>query len=172
MIYVECRCRVRRAIDPSQVGAWRLRCKQCGDVLYDPSTSGRHMPPPPPTPAATPVAPMPGTPVPSAMPSAAPLLAADDDGLEDTSFQQWLRGSGELKVLVSSDGAHTAHCSRHPAQRVVAACTRCSELLCKHCLDRIDDEFVCSECVAKVASEVDPTQGGLLGWFKRLLGGG
>jgi len=55
----------------------------------------------------------------------------------------------------------------------VAACTRCSELLCKRCLDRIDDEFVCAECVAKVASQVtDPSSRGLTKWFKRLFGGG
>ena len=27
-------------IDIAQVGPWRLRCKQCGDVLYDPSRRG------------------------------------------------------------------------------------------------------------------------------------
>ena len=75
-------------------------------------------------------------------------------------------------VLLSTDGEDSPYCQRHPKRRIVAACTRCSGLLCKHCLDRIDDEFVCSECVQKVvASEAAGGGGGLLSWFKRLFGG-
>ena len=89
---------------------------------------------------------------------------------EESQFQAWLQGSGELKVMHSSDGSNAPQCERHRGRRVVAACTRCSALLCKHCLDRIDDEFVCSECVAQVASGMDPSKGGLKAWFRKLLG--
>jgi hypothetical protein len=91
---------------------------------------------------------------------------------EDSTFQRWLEGSGELKVLLSSDGSTAPKCDRHPKRRVVAACTRCSALLCKFCLDRIDDEFACSECVAKVAAKVDLEEGGLKSWFRKVFGKG
>lgn len=142
LIQVVCRCRVRRTIDTREVGAWRLRCKQCGDVLYDPATA-------------------PAEPAPEA-----------EDEEDDTQFQRWLEGSGELKLLLSSEGDEAPPCPRHPSRRVVAACTRCAALLCKHCLDRIDDQFACAACVAEVAARVDPAQGGLFAWFRRLLGGG
>jgi len=98
---------------------------------------------------------------------------SDVGDTEDSTFQRWLRGSGELKVMLSSEGLEAPKCARHPRRRIVAACTRCSALLCKRCLDRIDDEFVCAECVAKVAAQVtDPGSGGLTPWFKRLFGAG
>lgn len=169
---VRCRCNVRRTIDTSKVGAWRLRCKQCGDVLYDPSAN------------AGPAQPVPqiatkrlGAPVDLGEDPFAPQdlkvpdLEDEDDGVEDSQFQRWLHGSAELQVMLSSDGSDAPRCERHRDRKVVAACTRCSLLLCKKCLDRIDDEFVCSECVALVASKADPKQGGLTAWFKRLFGG-
>ncbi|RMG07279.1 MAG: hypothetical protein D6731_24180, partial [Planctomycetota bacterium] len=102
-----------------------------------------------------------------------PLLAppappAED---EDSVFQRWLEGSAELKVLVSSDGSTSPKCKQHPERRVVAACTRCSALLCSRCLDRIGDEFACAECVARVAAQTDPAQGGLKSWFRKVFGG-
>jgi hypothetical protein len=208
---VRCRCNVQRRIDTSQVGPWRLRCKQCGDVLYDPSAApipGTHpgvtAAAPPPAPTAAPPPPRPLPPPPPAVPPQArprapktpiqqpghavpisdtgvvdPVLTTpapshethDGEGGEDSTFQQWLHGSAELKVLLSSDGLPAPKCKRHPARRIVAGCTRCSELLCKFCLDRIDDEFVCSECVAAVATKVDLQDGGLKAWFRKIFGG-
>ena len=87
---------------------------------------------------------------------------------DDSEFQDWLQGSGELQVMLSNDGSATPFCPRHPDRRIVAACTRCSALLCKHCLDRIEDEFVCSACVTDVITEGEDG-GGLVGWFRRLF---
>ncbi|MDC3379424.1 hypothetical protein OAX78_03985 [Planctomycetota bacterium] len=142
---VRCSCNVQRTIDTSQVGPWRLRCKQCGDVIYDPSAEALEV--------ATPVA---------------PVIEEDPD----SQFQDWLEGSAELKVLLSADGTDAPRCQKHPAKRIIAACTRCSQLLCKKCLDRVDDEFVCSDCAIRVAAAGgEPGEGGFFGWFKRLFGG-
>lgn len=179
----------------AQVGAWRLRCKQCGDVLYDPAA-----PPPglqqqraPQQPQRPPQRSAPKQPqgrgprkppaqspadrqraleakAESALRQLSPAPSFDSDPVEDSTFQQWLEGSGELKVLLSSDGSKAPRCDRHPTRKIVAACTRCSALLCKACLDRIDDEFACSECVERVALKMDDS-GGVLSWFKKIFGG-
>jgi hypothetical protein len=169
---VNCRCNVRREIDTAKVGPWRLRCKQCGDVLYDPSASD--------------AAPLPGsrddleakaanvlsrlTPAPRADSEIGTVPQATG---QESTFQQWLEGSAELQVMHSSDGANVPRCQTHPDRRIVAACTRCAQLLCKNCLDRIDDEFACASCVTKVAAHLGESgeNTGLMGWFKRVFKG-
>lgn len=142
-ITVRCACAVPRTIDTDKVGSWRLRCKTCGDVIYDPKASAIE-----------------------------PLV--EDD--EDSQFMQWLRESAELKVLMSSEGDRAAPpsqmCERHSDRRVVAACNRCSRLLCRACLDRIGESFTCSECVGATlaASGRGGKGGGLMGFLARLLG--
>ncbi len=138
---VRCRCQVTRTIDTGKVGPFRLRCKQCGDVLFDPRAE-----------------------------AAEPVVLDDRPGVEDSTFFRRLQESAEIKVLMSSDGEESPPCPKHPDRRVVAACTRCSRLLCKRCLDRIDDDFVCSSCVAEAAG-AKPPPGGLMAWFRRVLGG-
>ena len=118
-IQVRCRCAVARTIDTSSVGPWRLRCKTCGDVIYDPQSQ--------PTPPAPP--------------------PVEED---NSQFNDWLQGSAELKVLMSSEGDTDAEtCAKHPKYKIVAACTRCAALLCKRCLDRVGDAFTCGDCLAK-----------------------
>jgi hypothetical protein len=141
---VRCRCNVQRTIDTSQVGPWRLRCKQCGDVLYDPTQEA----------------------------AAAEALEAsreeEREEFDDSMFQQWLEGSAELKVMMSTDGDSAPQCGRHPGRHIVAACTRCSALLCKSCLDRVSDAFVCSECLLEEVSDQE-SGGGFMAWLKGLF---
>lgn len=148
-LQVRCRCDVLRRIDTGQVGPWRLRCKQCGDVLYDPRAQAAEVP--------------------------LPLeLPDDDDGRhDDTDFQRRLMESAELKVMMSSDGEEAQRCPRHPKRPIVAACTRCSDLLCRGCLDKIGDEFVCAACIALVAgARPEGDAKGVMGWFRKLFGSG
>jgi hypothetical protein len=137
-IKVECRCK-RRTIDTDKVGPWRLRCKTCGEVLYDPR-----------------VAPLPDE--------------LEDSDVEDSVFQQWLNGSSDLNVLTSTDGEESQPCPKHPQLPVVAACTRCSSLLCKSCLDRVEDVFVCSDCIRQELAGSGEGKG-MTAWLKRLFGG-
>ena len=51
------------------------------------------------------------------------------DGVSDSQFQDWLMGSSELQVMMSTDGANAPRCKVHPKKPVVAACTRCNALL-------------------------------------------
>lgn len=146
-LQVRCRCDVLRTIDTGRVGPWRLRCKQCGDVLYDPRAQVAEVP--------------------------LPLELPDDqdDGDLDTEFQRRLMESAELKVMMSSDGEEVQRCARHPQRPIVAACTRCSDLLCRACLDRVDDEFVCSACIAQVAgARPEGDDRGVMAWFRKLFG--
>ncbi|MCO5165825.1 MAG: hypothetical protein M9894_05595 [Planctomycetes bacterium] len=137
-----------RTIDTGRVGPWRLRCKQCGDILYDPRAQAHEVSLP------------------------LDLPGEEDDPLEDTEFQRRLMESAELKVMMSSDGEEAQRCPKHPARPVVAACTRCSDLLCQACLDRIDDQFVCAGCVATVVGARPDGDGqGVLAWFRKLFGG-
>jgi hypothetical protein len=139
---VRCRCNVTRTIEPAKVGPWRLRCKQCGDVLYDPRAQAAEAIP----------------------------VEEEEPGALDSVFQKRLMESAELKVMMSNDGENALPCQRHPSKPVVAACTRCSDLLCKSCLDRVGDEFVCSRCVAVAAGAIPKGEGGLMAWFRRLMG--
>ncbi len=119
MIKVRCRC-AQRTIDTDKVGAWKLRCKTCQEIIYDPQSAGR------------------GT---------------DSTVEEHTNFDRWLQESNELKVLMSSDGEPDGRtCKKHPKYNVVAACNRCGQLLCKRCLDRIDEAFTCADCVAQLVA--------------------
>ncbi len=147
-LQVRCRCNVLRTIDTGQVGPWRLRCKQCGDVLYDPRAEVAEVPLP------------------------LELPGDDDDGLhEDSEFQRRLMESAELKVMMSSDGEEAQRCPRHPKRPIVAACTRCSDLLCRSCLDKIGDEFVCASCIASVAgARPAGDERGVMSWFRKLFG--
>ncbi len=160
---VRCRCQVVRKIDPAKVGQFRLRCKQCGDVLYDPNQAA----PVPLDPFAKPTARDPGI-----RPSGQGAIGkGSDDG--DTDFQKRLLESAELKVMMSSDGEQAVNCRRHKKRKVVAACTRCADLLCKQCLDRIGDEFVCATCIAQVATgEEAVPSGGVMSFFRKLFRGG
>lgn len=139
-IAVRCRCQKVRTIDTERAGPWRMRCKGCGDVLFDPARA----------------------------PEPAEVL---EESVEDTEFLNWLEGSAELNVLKSSD-ADAPPCVRHTDRPVVAACTQCSRLLCKLCLDRVGEAFVCSECVAEQAAGGPEGEPGVFGWLRRKLGGG
>lgn len=142
---VRCRCEVTRKIDPAKVGPWRLRCKQCGDILYDPSAAAPAMP-------------------------ARPMT--ETDPTQESAFQRRLHESAELKVMMSSDGTEGQPCPRHRGKKIIAACTRCADLLCNACLDKIGDEFVCSRCIADVATGAPSDRpGGIMGFFRRLFGG-
>jgi hypothetical protein len=150
-LQVRCRCNVMRTIDTGQVGPWRLRCKQCGDVLYDPRAQAAE--------------------VPLALEIPREEPASDEGSVQDSEFQRRLMESAELKVMMSADPDQAERCRRHPKRPVVAACTRCAALLCKRCLDKIGDEFVCAECVADVASaRPQGDERGVMAWFKKLFG--
>jgi hypothetical protein len=145
LIKVRCRCAVERTIDTDTVGPWRLRCKQCHDTIYDPEKAAQKR---------------------------AQVETTDD---EKSQFNDWLQGSAELKVLMSSEGEpeKTPNCPTHPKYKIVAACSKCDKLLCKHCLDRVGDQFTCSECVANALSEGrDGEGGGFMAFLRRLFGGG
>ncbi len=164
-LQVRCRCNVVRKIDPAKVGSFRLRCKQCGDVLFDPHQAA-------PVPLDPFAKPAPAARDPGMRPSGQGRIGTgSDDG--DTDFQKRLLESAELNVMMSSDGEQAVTCRRHKKRRVVAACTRCADLLCKDCLDRIGDEFVCSKCIAQVATgeEAIPS-GGVMSFFRKLFRSG
>jgi hypothetical protein len=149
---------VLRTIDTGQVGPWRLRCKQCGDILYDPRAKAAE-----PIPLPLDDGPLSGPPR---------TTSEEQDLYSDSDFQRRLMESAELKVMMSSDGEEAQRCARHPTRAVVAACTRCGDLLCKSCLDRIGDEFVCARCIALVAGARPAGDGkGVMGWFRKLFGG-
>lgn len=145
LISVNCRCAVARQIDTDKVGPWRLRCKGCQEIIYDPQAQ------------AAPRVPQP-----------------DPSTTEETQFQDWLQGSAELKVLMSSEAEPNApaqNCRKHKGGKVVAACSRCSQLLCKRCLDRVGDSFTCADCVERqlLNSREGSRGGGILGFLKRLF---
>jgi hypothetical protein len=167
-LQVRCRCDVLRTIDTTQVGPWRLRCKQCGDILYDPRASAAE---PVPLPFPDPTRPPPPVATDTKRSGYAPVpkLDEDHDPLSDTEFQRRLMDSAELKVMMSSDGEESRPCPRHPQRPIVAACTNCSEFLCKRCLDKVGDAFVCAECAPELLT--GPPKPGVMGWLKRLFGG-
>jgi hypothetical protein len=138
-ISVRCRC-TQRTIDTDQVGPWRLRCKTCQEIIYDPTAQAAKR----------------------------PQVETTDD--EKTQFNDFLQASNELKVLMSSEGEPDQRpCKKHPKYKIVAACSRCGALLCKKCLDRIGDAFTCGDCVEKQLFQSRESSGGLLGFFKRLF---
>ena len=92
---------------------------------------------------------------------------------DESQFQQWLQGSAELKVLLSSEGeAAPQNCPKHPTRKIVAACNQCSRLLCRACLDRVGEAFTCSACVAEAVTGKKVKQGGFFAFLSRLFGGG
>ncbi len=140
-IAVSCRCGVSRKLDTEKVGPWRIRCTTCREIIYDPA---RAKPPlaPPPEPEVT-----------------------------DSDFTRWLTGSAELKVLLSSDGDGPAgRCPAHGGRKFVAACVRCSRLLCRACLDQVGEAFTCAECVRAELEERAGTKRGIGGFLARLFG--
>src|SRR5438445_45088 len=87
-------------------------------------------------------------PAPEARPPAPPPRRETESSVDDSDFNQWLHGSAELKVLLSSDGEGPAgRCLRHDGRKFVAACVRCSKLLCRACLDQVGESFTCADCV-------------------------
>jgi hypothetical protein len=141
-IAVHCRCAVARTIDTDKVGPYRLRCTTCREVIYDPA-------------------------------QVATVVEPEPDPDEESSFQQWLEGSAELKVMLSSEGDPSPQsCPKHPQRRVVAACNKCSRLLCRACLDRVGETFTCSACVAETVTGKKQKKGkGFLSFLSRLFGG-
>lgn len=133
---VKCKCAVKREIDTAAVGSCRLRCRTCGDVLYDPLARGAEAKPEP-----------------------------EPEPEDETAFQEWLEASRELKLILSSENEKSLPCPTHVDQRVVAACNHCARLLCKRCLDRVDDSFTCSACLDKAVAP--PKRG----WLGRMFGG-
>ncbi len=143
-VSVRCRC-TQRTIDTDQVGPWRLRCKQCQEIIWDPQAQAQRRP--------------------------SNVETTDE---ERSQFNDFLQASNELKVLMSSEGEpDQRNCPKHPKYKIVAACGRCEKLLCKKCLDRVGDAFTCSDCVEKqLLSSRETGGGGLLAFFKRLFGRG
>lgn len=147
MITARCRC-TQRTIDTDKVGPWRLRCKTCQEIIYDPQAA-------------------------AAAAKQRPSTVETTDE-EKTQFNDFLQASNELKVLMSSEGEpDTRHCPRHPKYKIVAACGRCEKLLCKKCLDRVGDAFTCSDCIEKqLLSSKESSGGGLFAFFRRLFSRG
>jgi hypothetical protein len=145
LISVNCRCAVERQIDTEKVGPWRLRCKGCQEIIYDPEAQAQPKRPDP-----------------------------EPSTEEESQFNQYLRGSAELKVLMSSEQekgfpSQAGTCRTHQGFKIVAACNRCSKLLCRRCLDRVGDSFTCASCIEKQLLESRESGGGFLGFFKRLF---
>jgi hypothetical protein len=137
-VLVRCKC-TQRTIDTDTIGPWRLRCKTCHEIIYDPT----------------------------AQPAQARTETTDE---ERTQFNDWLKGSAELKVLMSSEGDGAQKCKLHPKYPIVAACRECEKLLCKRCLDRVGDSFTCSDCVSRRLMGSQETEGrGIGAFFKRLF---
>ncbi|MEZ0227213.1 MAG: B-box zinc finger protein [Planctomycetota bacterium] len=148
MITAKCRC-TQRTIDTDKVGPWRLRCKTCHEIIYDPQAA--------------------------AAAAAAKKQHVETTDDEKTQFNDFLQASNELKVLMSSEGEPDQRpCPKHPKYKIVAACSRCDKLLCKKCLDRIGDAFTCGDCVERqlLSSKEGGGGGGLMGFFRRLFGRG
>ncbi len=144
MITARCRC-TQRTIDTDKVGPWRLRCKTCHEIIYDPQAA------------------------------AAKKAATETTDEERTNFNEFLQASNELKVLMSSEGEpDQRNCKAHPKYKIVAACSRCEKLLCKKCLDRVGDAFTCGDCIEKqlLSSKESGGGGGFFGFFRRLFGRG
>jgi len=149
LISVRCRC-AQRKIDTDQVGPWRLRCKTCQEILWDPQAHAAAV----------------------AKRTQQPPKTVETTDEERTQFNDWLNASNELKVLMSSEGEQPQEpCKKHPKYKIVAACSKCSALLCKRCLDRIGDAFTCGDCVEKqlLSSKESGPRGGIFGFFKRLF---
>src|SRR4051812_29893242 len=102
----------------------------------------------------------------------ATTVEPEPDPDDESQFQQWLQGSAELKVMLSSEGDPAAqNCPKHPNRRIVAACNQCSRLLCRACLDRVGEAFTCSACVAEaVTGKKKRKKGGFFAFFARLFG--
>ena len=143
MITARCRC-TERTIDTDKVGPWRLRCKTCQEIIYDPQAAAAKR----------------------------PHVETTDD--ERSQFTDFLQASNELKVLMSSEGEPDQRpCPKHPKYKIVAACSRCEKLLCKKCLDRIGDAFTCGDCVEKqLMSSRESGGGGLMAFFRRIFSRG
>lgn len=126
---VQCGCGKERAIDTRSLPPWRIRCKSCRQVLFDPTTTlllGEDAP----SGAATGADPGPASP---------PGRAGEVD-----PFARFLRSSAELTELKA---AELERCARHPAQAPVATCNRCGKQLCRACLDQVGNAFGCASCL-------------------------
>jgi len=125
VVTVRCGCKVERTVDVSGHVPWRVRCRSCGEVLFDPSATlvvGASAEPP-------------------------------EARLEDR-FRRWLSGSSELQVL--PQGGAEERCALHASQPVVARCRRCARHLCRACLDRVGDAFMCAQCLASSEAPTQP----------------
>ena len=152
MITARCRC-TERTNDTEKVGPWRLRCKTCHEIIYDPQAAA----------AAAAAKTAPGK-----------TVATETTDDEKTQFNDFLQASNELKVLMSSEGEPDQRpCPKHPKYKIVAACSRCDKLLCKKCLDRVGDAFMCAECVEKqLLSSRETSGGGFFAFFRKLFSRG
>jgi hypothetical protein len=142
-VKVRCRC-MQRTIDTDTVGPWRLRCKTCHEIIYDPQAA-----------------------------SARAKKQPETSDEEKSQFNDWLQASNELKVLMSSDGETGLRpCPKHPKYKLIAACSGCEKLLCKKCLDRVGESFTCGDCVERKlfeSRESGKTTGGLFAFLRRLF---
>lgn len=139
-VVVRCRC-TQRTIDTDQVGPWRLRCKQCHEIIYDPT-------PPP---------------------SAQKVETTDDERTQFNEFLQ--ASNELKVLMSSEGEPDARFCAKHPKSRIVAACSRCEALLCKKCLDRVGDSFTCGDCVERqLLSSKESEARGFFAFFRRLFG--
>ena len=116
VLSVRCACNVEREIDTSVLRPWRVRCKRCQQVLFDPS--------------ATMVV------------GDAEVAAEDTQELDRwvSGSQQHLR------PLDPGDTVEAMRCPTHPLQFVIAACKQCNRLVCRACVDQVGDALVCTDC--------------------------
>ena len=99
---VRCRCNVQRVINIEQVGPWRLRCKQCGDVLYDPTSPPRLQEPtartPPDRQATRRLLEEKAQQILKALTPPPSHMADVGQVGEDTSFQRWLQAKARKMI--------------------------------------------------------------------------
>ena len=136
---IRCGCGKERAIDTRSLPPWRIRCKSCRQVLFDPTTTlllgedgPGDAPDPPPAFGG-------GGSAAARASGASPADAAPFD-----PFAKFLKSSAELTEL---QAAARERCARHPSQTPVATCNRCGRQLCRACLDQVGNAFACATCL-------------------------
>jgi hypothetical protein len=116
---VRCACNVERKIDTSVLRPWRVRCKRCKQVLFDPSST-----------------------------MVVGNATVQEESTQELN-RWVSGSHEHIRPLNLNETSEAMRCPTHPLQQVIAGCKQCNRLLCRACVDQVGESLVCSDCVGQ-----------------------